>query len=96
MNIMLLISKLESSRGKVISLNTINMSSTHSNKGCGLNIFTKVGRGMKNTHRDFLLLCYLAQFYGDSRLLPPLYKNINPLTFSLLNIAVLFFVSQYS
>ena len=81
MNIMLLFSKLESSRGKVISLNTINMSSTHSNKGCGLNIFTKVGRGMKNTHRDFFLL------------LPPLYKNINPLTFSLLNIAVLFFVS---
>ena len=54
MNIMLLISKLESSRGKVISLNAINMSSTHSNKRCGLNIFTKVGKGMKNIHRDFL------------------------------------------
>ena len=69
------------------------MSSTHSNKGCDVNIFTKVGRGMKNTHRDFLLPHYLAHFYGDSRLLPPIYKNINPLTFSPLNIAVLFFVS---
>ena len=57
------------------------MSSTHSNKGCDVNIFTKVGRGMKNTHRNFLLLCYLAQFYGDSRLLPPLYKNILRLNF---------------
>ena len=81
MNIMLLLSKLESSRGKVISLNTINMSSTHSNKGCDVNIFTKVGmRNEEYSPRFFLLL-------------PPLYKNINPLTFSLLNIAALFFVS---
>ena len=77
MNIILLRSKFEPR----LSLNTKNISSTHHNKGYGFNIFTKVGRGMKNTHHDFFLL------------LPPLYKNINPLTFSLLNIAVLFFVS---